>query len=132
MVLLKECIDHEFTPSQRRWMFRLVCVVVRLGIATAATIVYETTDDETLEIALAMYMFGTALSFIVNYMRTQSGNKTVGGFGGTQWWHFLRPIHALIYISVGTMILTRPIDYAPALLYIDVIIGAVASYFYQE
>ena len=121
------------TAENRKRLFRFVCVPVRIAIATLFVLLlhYDDTNTSAIRTIIVTYLSITAFFFGVNFVRTFVGNKTVGGFGGYEWWHELRPVHIGIYVTTAVLIALK-VKYAAAILYLDVVIGSVASIFLQD
>ena len=126
------CVDS-FTDDSRRLLFRVMCVPIRLIIATL--LVYlsyldekNNTDDSKLGIQI--YLFTTAFFFTVQLIRSKLGLKKKGGFGGVMWWSNVRYVHIFLY-TVSGLFVTLDVPYGGSVLYIDVLIGVVTASKYQ-
>lgn len=116
-----------FDENSRRLLFRYACVPVRLIIASLITFLKH---DAFLKILIQVYLFTTAFVFTVQLYRTIIGTKKKGGFGGEIWWRELRYIHIALYITAGVLV-SMEVQYGGAVLYADVFIGFVVSFWLQ-
>jgi len=80
---------------------------------------------------LQVYLFVTAATFAVRYIRTWLGDLTKGGFGGEVWWQQLRLFHVICYGGAGVFVRLGSITYGASLLFTDVIVGAIIGIWYR-
>ena len=67
------------------------------------------------------------LGFIYTFI---TNKKTGNTFGQKAWWHYLRPIHAILYLTFGYLAINKN-NYSYIPLLIDVIIGLFSFIIYH-
>ena len=67
----------------------------------------------------------------IGFIYTFISNKKKGStFGQKVWWHYLRPIHAILYLLFGYMAINKS-NFAYIPLLIDLIIGILSFLIYH-
>lgn len=81
---------------------------------------------------MGLIALGPMLGFLYIYF-TKSRNTGAEVFGGKIWWNFMRPIHALLYLTFSVLAFQKS-NFAWIPLLIDVVIGLLAflNYHYFE
>ena len=74
----------------------------------------------------SIFYFVLGLSFMYQYI---SKNRTIGAFGQTVWWDYLRIVHAFIFIYASILIYYKNMSFIP-LLISDVLIGLSGHIFH--
>ncbi len=129
------------TKTQSTVAFLLGCIPLRTLLAyityrlgTASNTTESSTSSATesssiLETSYSMIrtliivvLIGIGISFLILYFKKLRLDAPEAG--GKTWWNNLRPIHGLLYIAAGTMLLIPNLrSYAWLALIIDVILG---------
>lgn len=99
-------------------IFLLFCIPARIGLFLLST----RAPGEYVP-ALGALFAGIGLSFLYLFATNSRLDAPEAGGKGT-WWHGLRPIHGILYLSAGVILLTgQPSKYAAACLGTDVLLG---------
>jgi hypothetical protein len=102
-------------------IFLLFCIPARYGLAHLASRV-----SETYAAALGTVFLAIGASFMYLFFSNSRLDAPEAGGEGT-WWHHLRPIHGLLYLGAGGVLLAGyPKQYATTLLGADLLIGVAA------
>lgn len=127
------------TKSQSTLAFLLGCIPLRSLLAyiayklgSASPVLSIESSSETASILETSYsiirtliiviLMGIGISFLILYFKNLRLDAPEAG--GKTWWNKLRPIHGLLYIAAGTMLLIPNLrSYAWIALIIDVILG---------
>ena len=112
----------QMTPTKRTWLFALVCVSVRIAIATLTHTVLPNIAHHVGGGAWSVPYFLVSVGFLRNTLR----EKPIGFFGGEAWWASNRKYHAFLWFVAAVLVaLTLDVTYevAAVLLYVDVAIG---------
>jgi len=78
----------------------MICILVRLSIAYAAYLSY----NSICRYILVTFFFIASTGFTYLYI-TKQRNK--GAFGQKIWWDFLRPVHAILLFISGVMLILK-------------------------
>ncbi len=113
--------------QKRFLMFLIGCIGFRLLLVWLA----KTIDKRYLPV-MGLIALGPMLGFLYIYF-TKSRNTGAEVFGGKIWWNFMRPIHALLYLTFSVLAFQKS-NFAWIPLLIDVVIGLLAflNYHYFE
>ena len=99
-------------------LFLLLCIPARYAL-----FLYASRVPEKYTAAFGALLAGIGLSFLTLFF-TKSRLDAPEAMGGGTWWHSLRPLHGLLYLSAGAILLTgNPKSYAAYCLGADVLLG---------
>lgn len=100
-------------------MFFFGCVPVRILVAGAVFNI-----PNKLQLLGAISLASIGICFATLYFFELRMNAPEGG--GTTWWHHVRPLHSLAYMSAASLLLAGKEGYASIVLIVDVVIGLFA------
>ena len=106
-------------------LFLLFCIPARYGLAHLASRV-----SDRYAAALGAVFLGIGLSFMYLFFSNSRLDAPEAGGVGT-WWHYLRPIHGLLYLGAGAVLLAGYPKHASNLLGADLVLG-VAAHIYKH
>ncbi len=133
MVLTKTQSTTAFLLGCIPLRFLLTYITYKLGLTSPVlSIESSSSATETAYILEASYsiirtliiviLMGIGISFLILYLKKLRLDAPEAG--GITWWNNLRPIHGILYIAAGTMLLIPNLrSYAWIALIIDVILG---------
>ena len=113
--------------QKRFLMFLIGCIGVRFLLAWIA----KTINKKYLPI-MGLLALGPAIGFLYIYF-IKPRNTGLEVQGGKIWWNFMRPLHALLYLTFAFLAFNKN-DNAWIALLIDVLVGLIAflNYHFKE
>jgi hypothetical protein len=103
------------------FIFLLLCLPARYLLAR-----YTSTVPDAHTTILGAALAAVGIAFLYLFLSDSRLNAPEAGGSGT-WWNRLRPIHGLLYLLGGILLIAGyPKQYAATCLWIDLLVGAVA------
>ena len=109
----------------KMYLFLGVCIPVRILLVYIVKEIIPLDKFTYVSIPMFMITFGFILAQLFRKHAYLSSAT-----GGQVWWHKIRPVHIILYLSAGILALLDPKDTWIPLL-IDVIFGACMYVLYQ-
>ena len=88
----------------------VVCILVRLAFIAAS---YYAIKYDFYYFAFTWFYFILGIGSLYHWI---TNARIKGGFNQTIWWHYLRPIHGLLYILAAYFIYQKNLLFIPTLL----------------
>ena len=93
----------------------ILCIMVRLGLAYFAYVLYQKKERYPLSILFLAIGSGFIYLFITDQRKKGAWNQTI-------WWKPYRPIHGMLYLIAGVL-LYHKYKYAYTFIILDTLIG---------
>ena len=107
---------NDFSTSKSISLFMILCIPSRILIALLPLYL-----NESWLRVLGFLLVVVGIAFMTLFL-TNSRLDAVEG-GGTTWWKNVRPVHGMLYILAGAVLLNGHRDLASLLLFLDVVVG---------
>lgn len=101
-----------------------LCIFVRLVLSSIVYLVYDSQLRYFFVLFYGLFSMGIFYQYIVK-------TRTMGAFNNKVWWDYLRPIHALIYLSTSIGLMLK-FQYTFVFLIIDAFIGSIGYYLHHH
>ena len=107
---------NDFSRSKSVSLFLLLCIPSRILIALLPLYIKESWMP-----ILGFLLVVVGIAFVTLFL-TNSRLDAVEG-GGMTWWKNVRPVHGMLYLLAGALLLNGHRDLASLLLFLDVVVG---------